>query len=30
MGTGIGRSKKMAEQHAAGEAIDRLNAADHA
>jgi ribonuclease-3 len=30
MGSGIGRSKKMAEQHAAGEAIDRLNAADHA
>jgi ribonuclease-3 len=30
LGTGIGRSKKMAEQQAAGEAIDRLNAADHA
>jgi ribonuclease-3 len=30
LGTGTGRSKKMAEQQAAGEAIDRLNAADHA
>ncbi len=30
LGTGTGRSKKMAEQQAAGQAIDRLNAADHA
>lgn len=30
LGTGTGRSKKMAEQQAAGEAIDRLNSADHA
>ena len=30
LGTGVGRSKKMAEQQAAGEAIDRLNSADHA
>jgi ribonuclease-3 len=30
LGTGVGRSKKIAEQQAAGEAIDRLNSADHA
>ena len=30
LGTGIGRSKKLAEQQAAGEAIDALHASDHA
>ena len=29
LGTGVGRSKKLAEQQAAGEAIDTLNASDH-
>lgn len=30
LGTGAGRSKKLAEQQAAGEAIDALHASDHA
>ena len=30
LGSGIGRSKKLAEQQAAGEAIDALHASDHA
>ena len=30
LGTGVGRSKKLAEQQAAGEAIDALHASDHA
>ncbi len=30
LGSGVGRSKKLAEQQAAGEAIDALHASDHA
>ena len=30
LGSGVGRSKKLAEQQAAGEAIDALDASDHA